>query len=176
MNLNRRMFLGGSLSLIAAVTFVPVASSNMPRIWGRLDKDDGDGFGALFRNEPVIFENDNIGIDSHQGIVFHKGTFVISHTVTIPKNCKISFDIKDDGNPCFVGGFSDKFRKQMLDEHKLIFPNDLPDDAPFFNCEDFSGHQFDGKFGFEVKASHKSRFISYPFIEKVKATNENGWI
>lgn len=63
--LSRRFFLGGAIALVAVQTFKPSLASNMPTIYGNGIKDDSAGFNALFAKEPVIFNKDQIGIESH---------------------------------------------------------------------------------------------------------------
>lgn len=91
--LSRRFFLGGAIALVAAKTFEPTLSlaSNMPTIKGRLDFDDSAGFNALFANEPVIFNKDQIGIESHEGIIFYKGVFRLDKSLSIIKKSVIEF-------------------------------------------------------------------------------------
>jgi len=148
-DISRRFFLGGAISLVAAVTFKPSVSAmmNLPTIYGDGKTDDTAGLGALFRSEPVTFKKEQIGIDKHEGLTFHKGSFVISNSIHIPENTKIEIE-----KAHFIG-------------------RDLPDDFPFFICEDFSGKGFSNSLKpgvqtvWEVQRTHKSKFISYPFLE-----------
>lgn len=144
-DLTRRFFLGGAISLVAATTFLPTIQSNMPTIYGNGKDDDTGGLGALLRNEPVIFSKDQIGISDHKGLIFHKGTFVISNTINIPANTII--DIEQNGyNLEFIG-------------------KDLPNGFAFFHCEDFSGHGFSSKVGigciFSLPRGHSGQLITY---------------
>lgn len=129
--LSRRFFLGGAIALIGATTFKPAitAISNMPTITGDGVTDDSYGFGCLFRNEPVIFKHDQLGVDSHQGIIFYNGRFAIERTVNIPADVKIEM-----GRALFVG-------------------TKLEPDAPFFMAErGFDAKQFEkGCAIFELK-------------------------
>lgn len=99
--LSRRLFLGGAVSLLAASTFSPGPSTaNIPRIWGDGQHDDTSGLGALFRRDPVVFSAEKIGVDSHKGIVFHRGLFKITQTIEVPHepNIKVesaTFDLLD---------------------------------------------------------------------------------
>ena len=94
MEMSRRFFLGGAISLIAAQTFIPSveAMANIPTIYGDGKRDDSGGLGALFRNEPVTFNKEQIGIESHDGIVFHKGHFAIARTIVVPEEAKIKIE------------------------------------------------------------------------------------
>lgn len=94
-NLDRRLFLGGALSLIAAQTFTPSISdrANIPTIYGNGVQDDVGGLSALFRNEPVTFDKEMIGIESHNGIIFHYGRYVISRTIEIPDDCNLNIEM-----------------------------------------------------------------------------------
>lgn len=91
MQISRRFFLGSAISLVAAQTFVPSVSAmiNLPTIYGDGKTDDSYGLGALFRNEPVIFKKDQLAIDSHGGITFHRGEFLITQPVRISKDVDI---------------------------------------------------------------------------------------
>jgi hypothetical protein len=99
--LSRRFFLGGAISLLAASTFDPLPSmANLPRIYADRQHDDTGGLGALFRNEPVIFSRENIGVDKHKGITFHAGRFKVTQTLELPPGLKvkvegIEFDLHD---------------------------------------------------------------------------------
>lgn len=86
MELSRRFFLGGAISLLAANTFVPSASAsgNLPRIWGDGKHDDTSGLGALFRKEPVIFSSDKLGVDDFSNATFHWGKFRVTQTIELP--------------------------------------------------------------------------------------------
>lgn len=92
--LSRRFFLGGAIALIAAQTFKPSANamSNLPTIYGNGLEDDSFGIAALFRNEPVIFKDDQIGVEDHKGIIFKKGNFLILHTVDVPKELNLEIE------------------------------------------------------------------------------------
>lgn len=126
--LSRRFFLKGAISLTAAVTFAPSISAmqNLPTIYGDGVGDDTGGLSALFRNDPVTFNKEQIGVDSHKGITFHHGIFNITRTVEIPRNSVF----KIDGVIEFVG--------EQLEE------------LPFFRCIDKSGYQFTSKCLFEM--------------------------
>lgn len=94
MELSRRFFLGGAIALVAVQTFKPtLASSNMPKIYGDLNHDDSAGFNALFSNEPVIFNKEQIGVENHQGIFIYKGSFRIDSPIEI--NRKTNLNIVD---------------------------------------------------------------------------------
>lgn len=93
-NATRRSFLGGLISLFAVKEFDVNSSyaSNMPRIYANGKDDDSAGLGALFRNEPVIFSKDKIGIDGHEGIIIHSGNYIINNTVIIPDNSILNIE------------------------------------------------------------------------------------
>lgn len=158
--INRRFFLGGAISLVAAQTFVPSISAmmNLPTIYGDGKNDDTAGLGALFRNEPVTFKKEQIGVDSHEGLTFHGGNFVVTNSIHIPAKTKIDIE-----RATFIG---DK----------------LEDNFPFFICEDESGKQFIDKnmFGvncaFQVKRSYKSSFVKYPAEYYGDDKSFKGWI
>lgn len=103
MNINRRFFLGGALSLIAATTFKPSIAGNMPTIYGDGVTDDSGGLYALLNNEPVLFNKEQIGVEDHKGIVFHNGRFVVNNTIEIPNDCNILFETKQGMPPKFIG-------------------------------------------------------------------------
>lgn len=94
MELSRRFFLGGAIALIAAQTFKPSvnAMGNMPTIYGDGVNDDSFGLASLFRNDPVIFSKDQIGVEDHKGIIFKKGNFVILNSVDVPKELKLEVE------------------------------------------------------------------------------------
>ncbi len=89
MEISRRFFLGGAIAVVVAQTFKPALSSNMPTIYGNGRDDDSAGFNALFANEPVIFKRDQLGLESHDGIIIFKGNFKISKTIEITKRTKL---------------------------------------------------------------------------------------
>lgn len=139
MDISRRFFLGGAISLLAASTFTPSVSAmmNLPTIYGDGVQDDTSGLYALLNNEPCTFNKEQIGVENHEGIVFHKGIFVVRNTIDIPKETKIKVE-----SPIFIG-------------------TELADKQPFFMCADFSGHQFDRWSKFEVNPTHVGKLIDY---------------
>jgi hypothetical protein len=82
---NRRSFLGGMFSILAVQTFVPPPLAAMgnrtPRIFGDGRNYDSEGFQALFDGKDVIIPADKIGIRKCEGVIFHRGTFVIDREV-----------------------------------------------------------------------------------------------
>jgi hypothetical protein len=94
MEMSRRFFLGGAITLIAAQTFVPSVElmANIPTIYGDGNRDDSGGLSALFSNEPVTFNKEQIGVESHEGIVFHNGNYAVSRTIVIPDEAKIKIE------------------------------------------------------------------------------------
>ena len=140
MDLSRRFFLGGAISLIAAQTFVPSVSamSNLPTIYGDGKHDDSDGLGALFRNDPVTFKKEQIGVETHKGVIFHKGHFLVDKTIRIPLNTTINFESK--APLCFVQG------------------KNLTSEFPFFICEGNDARQFDQVSRFEI-TTHRGKLI-----------------
>lgn len=129
--LSRRFFLGGAIALIAAQTFKPSlnAMGNMPTIHGDGINDDSYGLGCLFRNEPVIFKKDQLGVDEHKGVIFYSGVFAIERTVNLPAKAKI----------------------EMIRAH--FIGTKLEPEMAFFDAEyGFNNRQFDsGKAIFELK-------------------------
>lgn len=118
-DLTRRFFLGGAISLIAVTTSgLPKRIGNMPQIWGDGWHDDTGGISALFRSEPVILPKDKLTIDSHKGITFHRGVFKISQTLEIPDDCDLTME-------------APTFRAPDLDR-----------DAPFFRAGPVNGLKF----------------------------------
>jgi hypothetical protein len=98
--LSRRSFLGGAISLFAVSTFVPRVVGNLPTIYADGLHDDTGGLSALFRKEPLIFVTDKVGVDGHEGIIFHSGRYKITNTITLPNDlfCKVesaTFDLLD---------------------------------------------------------------------------------
>jgi hypothetical protein len=85
MEIARRTFLGGMLSLLAVQTFTPPPLAAMgnrtPRIFGNGRDYDSEGFQALFDGNDVIIPQDKIGISKCKGVIFHRGTFVIDREV-----------------------------------------------------------------------------------------------
>lgn len=120
MDVSRRFFLGGSLALIAAVTFKPSVSAlaNIPTIYGDGAHDDTAGLQALMRNEPVNFSKDQIGVEAHDGIEFYNGFFTVEKTVNVPEGVDVKFigHVRFDGN-------------------KL-------EELPFFRCMGIKGYNF----------------------------------
>lgn len=110
--LSRRFFLGGAIALLAVETFKPVsASSNLPTIYGNGKNDDSYGIGALLRNEPVIFNKDQIGVNSHKGVIFHKGRFLIEKTINISEDAQL-----------------------IIEDPEFIQGKELTSEFPFFRC------------------------------------------
>lgn len=154
-NLSRRFFLGGAIALVAAKTFVPSvnAMGNMPTIYGNGVDNDSFGLASLFRNEPVIFNKDQIGVEEHKGIVFYSGRFNIKNTVNIPKNADILM-IRAN----FIG-------------------TDLESNAPFFLAEEgFNAQQFEGNSSFELKYGAQNRLIQFPRQTDPMPLKEIDWI
>lgn len=118
--LSRRFFLKGSIALVAAVTFVPSVSAlaNIPTIYGDGKHDDTGGLQALMRNEPVNFNADQIGVESHHGIIFYKGFFSVERTINVPPEV----DVKFLNYTTFIG--------TKLEE------------LPFFRCMGKNGYNF----------------------------------
>jgi hypothetical protein len=139
MNISRRFFLGGAISLIAASTFEPSVSAmmNLPTIYGNGKDDDTSGLYALLNKEPCIFKKEQIAIDNHEDVTFHRGRFFIKRTISIPAKTKVIVDM-----PEFIG-------------------TELEDYQSFFIGEcGFDASQFDGRFArFSVKSSHKGKLI-----------------
>lgn len=145
--LSRRWFLGGSIALIAAQTFIPSVShiGNMPTIYGNGRDDDTGGLAALFSNEPVLFNKEQIGVDSHQGIEIFAGRFMVSRTIEVPKGISLKIDIKRD-RPHFIG-------------------ERLPDNEPFFSFMDQgAGSDFSGKAHFDTMLNHRAALVHYPTL------------
>jgi hypothetical protein len=85
MEISRRFFLGGAISLIAVSTFkVTAGHGNSPRIWADGQNDDTSGLHALFHNEPVIFSSDDIGVSESRDMVVHRGVYRVSRTIELP--------------------------------------------------------------------------------------------
>lgn len=98
-DLTRRWFLGGAISLAAVtVSSAPKIIGNLPQIWADGVHDDTYGIGALLRVEPVVFPKERLTIDDHKGITFHRGLFRISQTLEIPDECNLTLD-----HPTFCG-------------------------------------------------------------------------
>lgn len=128
----RRSFLGGMISLIAAQTFVAKAADigNMPHIKGDGRHDDAHGFGSLFRNEPVIFPKEKLGISSHGGVIIHGGKFLIGTEILVPDDALITIESAE-----FV---SWKYKDQ-LDKIQV-----LPENAAYFSVPVVLARQFCG--------------------------------
>lgn len=147
MELSRRFFLAGAISLIAAKTFIPANAGNLPTIYGNGLNDDTSGLGALFRNEPCLFNKEMIAVENHEGIEFYFGRFVVFQTINIPRDTKLDFNIS---------------------KHTHFIGTRLEDNFPFFICEDFSGHIFEKGIAvtFEVNRSHKAPLVHFPFLNE----------
>lgn len=149
--LSRRFFLGGALSLIAASTFEIKAHhiGNMPKIWGDGVHDDTAGLGALLRGEPVLFSKDNLGVDEHKGVTFHNGEYAVAQTIIVPDEAVVEFECAT-----FVG-------------------NDLPVDAAFFSIPgDRYTQMFLGKTGrMGLVFRHKggAKLLEYRYENKLAA-------
>lgn len=151
MDISRRLFLGGAISLVAVVTFAPSVSAmmNLPTIYGDSVQDDTAGLFALLNNEPCTFNKEQIGVERHSGIVFHRGRFVVNRTIEIPHNAILKVE-----NPHFLG-------------------LELDDKQPFFMCErGFAANQFDRYAIFETKGSHNGKLIDFKKGTKLEQYND----
>lgn len=95
MDLSRRSFLGGMISVMtAAAAFKVTAQSlgNLPQIVGNGGFDDTAGFAALMRHEPVVFRKEMVGIDEYNGVICHFGRFKITSTIEVPDDCDLRLD------------------------------------------------------------------------------------
>lgn len=85
LELPRRAFLGGMLSLLAATaieaTPLRLVSNRLPRIHGNGKDYDSEGFQALFDGKEIIFPKDKLIITEHKGVIVHGGQFVINREV-----------------------------------------------------------------------------------------------
>lgn len=142
-DLSRRFFLGGAISLIAATQFTPSvnAMNNLPVIYGNGRDDDTDGLRALFCNDPVVFKKkDMVAVDGHHGVTFcytdYPVSFKVTRMISVPKELNLNFE-------------------------KAHFNGiELENDEPFFKVE--TGElalKFCGPVTYDVKGSHHSKFI-----------------
>ena len=131
----RRGFLGGAIALLAASTFIPRASAlaNMPRIVGDGVHDDAHGLGALFRNEPVIFPKEKIGVDAHKGIQILYGRYLIGSEIIVPDNCPLEISAAK-----FVRSILDKDGKRVVL---------LPENMAYFSVNHQTCPAFANNFG-----------------------------
>lgn len=151
MDISRRFFLGGAISLVAAATFAPSVSAmmNLPTIYGDGVKDDTSGLFALLNNEPCTFNKEQIGVDSHSGVIFHRGRFVVNKTIEIPANAILKVE-----NPHFLG-------------------LELDDKQPFFMCErGFAANQFDRYAIFETNSTHIGKLIDFKKASRLEEYND----
>ena len=135
MELTRRFFLGGAIALLAAQTFKPSISqgSNLPKIWGDAEQhDDSMGFNALFNRDPVIFRKDDIGVETHEGIIIYKGWYRVDRPLEIFKKTNLTV----------IGGWR-------------INASELPPDEPLIIYEDTSFHPLNINFELEMKELRK---------------------
>jgi hypothetical protein len=150
-DISRRFFLGGAISLVAATTFAPSISAmmNMPTIYGDGVRDDTSGLYALLHNEPCTFNKEQIGVEKHEGIVFHRGWFVVNKTIEIPAGVILTVEA-----PRFIG-------------------TELDDKQPFFMCErGFKASQFDRHAIFHTNNTHVGKLIDYVPVSKFDVYNE----
>jgi hypothetical protein len=141
--LNRRWFLGGAISLVAAQTFVPsvMAMKNLPTIYGNGRDDDTSGLIALLNKDPVTFNKEQIGVESHGGLRFHKGRFLISNTLNVPENSGLDMRTNYPGGPVFDC-------------------SNLPDNFPVFLCRDNLNFGND-IFVFEFKKTYRGKIVAH---------------
>lgn len=100
--LTRRWFLGGAISLLAAeATQLPsgigavareLKLGNKPAIRGDGRHNDGPGFGALLRKEPVLLPSEGIVIHGHGGCTIHSGRYAIGQEVYIPADAEFEIE------------------------------------------------------------------------------------
>jgi hypothetical protein len=79
------------ISLIGATTF-PVEGAglgNLPSIVGDGKHDDTGGLSALMHGEPLVFETDACGAEGYRGVVFHRGVYRVTNTITVPEDARI---------------------------------------------------------------------------------------
>lgn len=151
MDISRRFFLNGAISLVAAVTFAPSVSAmkNLPTIHGNGKDDDTSGLYALLNNQPCTFNKEQIGVESHSGIVFHRGWFVVNRTIEIPADTILTVEM-----PNFFG-------------------LELEDKQPFFMCErGFAANQFDRNALFHHKSTHNGKLIDFKKSTKLEQYND----
>lgn len=144
-DISRRFFLGGAISLVAATTFAPSISAmmNLPTIYGDGVRDDTSGLYALLHNEPCTFNKEQIGVEKHEGIVFHKGRFIVNKTIEIPAGLILKVEA-----PYFIG-------------------MELESNQPFFMCErGFKASQFDRWATFQTNEKHVGKLIDFKKEEK----------
>lgn len=106
MNISRRLFLGGFLSIVGASAYTgPIlAAKPIPKIYADGDRDDTDGLVAFFSGEPFTVDGQNITADNgvlRNGIVRVKGTisvpsygFLIDDVTVFGDNDHRGFDVR----------------------------------------------------------------------------------
>jgi hypothetical protein len=149
--LTRRFFLGGTIALIAAQTFKPSISqgSNLPKIWADGIHNDSAGLSALFTNQPVIFNKDQIGVDSHGGAtILDKYTiFKIDNTVDVSRVGNLKVDGKFYINAKDLSEFDPLFSYEYnsFDPSNINFSLDMKElrRVPLFKITDDEGKALD---------------------------------
>jgi hypothetical protein len=166
--LSRRFFLGGAIALVAVQTFKPTLAiaSNMPTIYGDGKNCDAAGFSALFGNEPVIFSKEQLGIDSHEGIIFYKGNFKITKPIEILKDTLAKFEGKvylnaselSIGDPLIIYNEKGHLNTQAL-ANNLYFGLPLGHKVPLM-MQANGGEKYN-KGNFDLKADRGDKFETY---------------
>jgi hypothetical protein len=89
---SRRSFLGGLVSLVA-LQAVPVrALGNLPTLWADGQHDDTGGLRALFNGEPLVFATDKVQVDEFHSVIFHGGRFRITSTIELPEELDLKIE------------------------------------------------------------------------------------
>ena len=83
-NLTRRSFLGGVLSVVAVSIVTPPKFSTYPTLYGDNPHDDTKALQAVFNGEPYIVEGKLI--KGQESVVFGGGVYKISDTLFIRKS------------------------------------------------------------------------------------------
>jgi hypothetical protein len=143
MDVSRRWFLGGAISLIAVSTFeVTAQCGNVPRIYADNVHDDTSGLHALFHNEPVIFSQDDIGVGESRDIVVHRGVYRVSRTIELPRGLVVRVEEMvfrgidlDENMPYLRGreeelaqftGFRVQYRDKVAAKRKVMQEDTMP--------------------------------------------------
>jgi hypothetical protein len=97
---SRRSFLGGLVSLVALQAAPVRALGNLPTLWADGKHDDTGGLRALFNREPLVFATDKVQVDEFRSVIFHGGRFRITSTIELPEELDLkiesaTFDLLD---------------------------------------------------------------------------------
>ena len=87
--ISRRFFLQGALS-VAALSVVPSAMADAPRIVGDGIHDDTAGIQALLDGRPFVCDDERIAISDDDHVYLTGGLFRTTRTIYYARRCNVT--------------------------------------------------------------------------------------